>query len=67
MKVISDKYSINDIERAMDRVAEAIDANPNGQSLIPLYEWFEEQLEARRRRQTTMDSVRERLAKRRAA
>ena len=67
MKDIPDKYTIEDIESAMDRVAEEIEANPDGEKYLPLYEWFEEQLEARKRRQSTMDSVMARLAKRRAA
>ncbi|SIQ75256.1 hypothetical protein SAMN05880590_1076 [Rhizobium sp. RU35A] len=64
-EVISDRYSVDDIERAMDRVAEEIEANRNGASLLPLYEWFEQQLEARRRRQSTMNSVKARLARKR--
>jgi hypothetical protein len=67
MKLISDKYSIDDIEMALDRVALAITHSKNGTIYIVLYEWLEKQLEARRQRQSTMDSVMARAARRRAA
>lgn len=67
MQLISDKYSIDDIERALDIVAEGIERTPNGKVLLPIYQWLEEQLETRRRQQSTMDSVKARLEKRRAA
>ena len=61
--MISDAYTIDDIDQALDRVAEEIEANPDGQCLIPLFQWLEEQLEMRQRRRSTMDAVRTRLAK----
>lgn len=60
---ISDKYSIEDIERALDRVAEEIAAHEDGRLVLPIYQRLEEQLEIRRRRQSTMDSVMARLAR----
>ncbi len=50
----------------MDRVAEAIAARDDPGGIILIYEWLEAQLEARRRRQRTIDSVTARLAKKRA-
>lgn len=59
---ISDKYSTNDIERALDRIAEEIAAHDLGKCLIPLFEWLEDQLEIRRRRDSTLERVRQRVA-----
>jgi hypothetical protein len=67
MKLISDKYSIDDIEMALDRVAIEIAENKDAGCLVVLYEWLEKQLEARRQRQSTMASVMARAAKSRAA
>lgn len=64
MQLISDKYSIDDIERFLDRVAEEIAVSDSAPGLLLIYEWLEAQLEARRRRQNTMDSVAARLAQR---
>lgn len=60
MKVISDKYSIEDIERGLDRVALAIEENPNGEVLLPMFEFLEQQLDLRRRREATLERVRAR-------
>jgi len=67
MNDISDKYSIEDIERALDRIAAEIAAHEPGKCLLPIYQWLEEQLETRRRRQSTMDSVMARLQKKKVA
>jgi hypothetical protein len=67
LKLISDKYSIDDIELAMDMVAEEIACREDTAGPILLYEWLEAQLKARHRRQRTMDSVTARLARMRAA
>lgn len=64
---IPDKYSIEDIERALDRVAEEIAVHEDGKFLLPIYLRLEEQLELRRRRQSTMDSVMARLQKKKNA
>jgi hypothetical protein len=66
VKLISEKYSIDDIERALDTVAGVIAASEDPSGPILIYEWLEAQLEARRRRQNTMDSVAARLARKRA-
>lgn len=63
MDVVSDKYSLEDIERALDRLALEIAENPKGKCAIPLYQMLEKQLEIRRQRDATMDSVRARLAR----
>lgn len=44
MKLISDKYSIDDIEKAMDRVAEEIAVGDGAIGLLLIYEWLEAQL-----------------------
>lgn len=67
MELISEKYSIDDIEKALDMVAEEIAARDDTAGPILLYEWLEAQLEARHRRQRTMDSVTARLSRMRAA
>lgn len=61
-EVISDKYSTEDIERALDRIAEEIAAHDLGKCLIPLFEWLEDQLEIRKRRASTLERIRSRLA-----
>jgi hypothetical protein len=60
---ISSKYTTDDIETALDRVALEIAENDQAECLIPLYEWLEAQLEARRGRDDTMARVRARLAR----
>ncbi|MCL6708620.1 hypothetical protein M8R20_16625 [Pseudomonas sp. R2.Fl] len=61
-ELISNRYSLDDINAALDRVAEEIEANPNGQSLIPIFQWLEDQLEARKLLDSTMERVRKRAA-----
>lgn len=61
--VISEKYSIQDIERGLDSLAETITADENGRVLLPMYNWLERQLEARKAQQQTMSSIEMRVRK----
>ncbi len=62
MKLISDKYSLSDMERFLDRIAQAIAARDEPGDIILLYEWLEAQIEARQKRDATIDRARNRAA-----
>lgn len=62
MKLISDKYSLSDMDRFLDRVAEAIAAREKPGDIILIYEWLEAQIEARQKRDATIARARKRAA-----
>jgi hypothetical protein len=62
VKLISDKYSLSDMERFLDRIAQAIAARDEPGDIILLYEWLEAQIEARQKRDATIDRARNRAA-----
>ena len=58
---ISEKWNTEEIERALNRLAEEIMARgERGQVLLPLYSWLEGQLEKREQNRAIMASVRAR-------
>ncbi|MBB4124313.1 MULTISPECIES: hypothetical protein [Martelella] len=62
---ISEKWSIEQIEQALSRLAEEIIARgEKGQVLLPMYSWLEGQLEKREQNRAVMASVRARAEKR---
>lgn len=56
-----------EIETFLDRVAEEIVANQNGEALLPMYQWLERQRDAREERSATMRSVVDRVKRKQAA
>jgi hypothetical protein len=58
--------TVEEIESHLDRVALEIDAIPNGEVLLPLFEWLQGQLERKKAQEMTMDAVRQRLRRLRA-
>lgn len=62
MKLVSDKYSLGDMERCLDMIAEEITAGPPHAGLVLWYEWLEAQIEARQKRDATIDRARKRAA-----
>lgn len=56
-----------EIETFLDRVAEEIVANQNGEALLPMYQWLERQRDARMERTATMRAVMDRVNRKKAA
>ncbi len=59
--------SVEEIDIFLDRVAEEIVANQNGDCLLPMYQWLERQRAARLERSEVMRSVMARVDKRKQA
>lgn len=54
--------SIERVEQYLDRVAIAIHHSTNKSAILPIYEWLERQLEAKRRERKSLDSAMARVA-----
>ncbi|MDQ0135029.1 hypothetical protein J2T08_002950 [Neorhizobium galegae] len=54
--------TLEEIESFLDRTALEI-TEAGADCLLPIFEWLEHQLEAKKQRQTTMDAIRRRVAK----
>lgn len=65
MPTLPHTVTVAEVEGFLDRVAEEIVANQNGEALLPMFQWLETQLELKKQRQATMDAVLARVAKRR--
>ncbi|NTI01935.1 hypothetical protein G6K88_07870 [Agrobacterium rhizogenes] len=62
MPDLPEYVTIEEIESFLDRTAIEI-TEASADCLVPIFQWLEEQLEAKKRRQSTMDLIYARAAK----
>ncbi len=58
--------TVDEVETFLDRVAEEIVVNRNGEALLPMFQWLQKQLELKKQRQATMEAVLARVARRKS-